>query len=452
MLEGQGDFVLYHGKLDISENYNAAEFLVKEVFKGTDIKLKIAGMNPPRHLVKLIAKEPNVELIENPEDDDLQDLVRNAQINILVTAQSTGLKLKLLNALFNGRYCVVNDKMVEGLDINDLCFVANTALEMKTIVADLMAKPFVEEQVEIKSPDMNYISVMNKIFTDYIKENYSDIMDMQFDVPPHILGKENDINFGFVGDQDVVNLINMNDSFKEVYRILINFFRKKRKKTNEFLNENMLKLFNSLVDKINKIISGKSLYEKYTPSFEEYVGLVSEDYSFNYMREGGIENQFAMHQRRKPVNIIVDYFQPINNTHISTSETLNKKNRLKTLFVLIDNKYQSDIRPFTTDKAEFLLKKYLSTNPEHVEGYVVVKKNNIEGILKSICEEYIPVLWAANKSRIEEYSIEMDYAKKHDTKFNVSKRFKLIISPNMENKRILDFIVTGNYQMFTQPC
>ena len=155
VLEGQGDFVLYHGKLDISENYNAAEFLVKEVFKGTDIKLKIAGMNPPRHLVKLIAKEPNVDLIENPEDDDLQDLVRNAQINILVTAQSTGLKLKLLNALFNGRYCVVNDKMVEGLDINDLCFVANTALEMKTIVADLMAKPFVEEQVEIRKSRMD---------------------------------------------------------------------------------------------------------------------------------------------------------------------------------------------------------------------------------------------------------------------------------------------------------
>lgn len=155
VLEGQGDYVLYHGKLDISENYNAAEFLVKKVFKGTDIKLKVAGMNPPRHLVKCIANAPNVELIENPEDDELQELVRNAQINILVTAQATGLKLKLLNALFNGRYCVVNDKMVEGLDINDLCFVANTALEMKTVVADLMTKPFVEEQVAIRKSRMD---------------------------------------------------------------------------------------------------------------------------------------------------------------------------------------------------------------------------------------------------------------------------------------------------------
>ena len=155
VLEGQGNFVLYHGKLDISENYHAAEFLIKEVFKGTGIKLKIAGMNPPHYLVKLIDNEPNIELIENPEDDVLQELIRNAQINILVTAQSTGLKLKLLNALFNGRYCVVNDKMVEGLDINDLCIVANSAVEMKTVVADLMTKPFVEEQVEIRKSRMD---------------------------------------------------------------------------------------------------------------------------------------------------------------------------------------------------------------------------------------------------------------------------------------------------------
>lgn len=155
VLEGQGDFVLYHGKLDVSENYNAAEFLIKNVFKGTDIKLKIAGMNPPSHLVRCAVAEPNVELIENPEDDDLQDLIRNAHINILVTTQSTGLKLKLLNALFNGRYCVVNDKMVEGLDINDLCVVANTADEIKTVVADLMTKPFVEEQVAIRKSRMD---------------------------------------------------------------------------------------------------------------------------------------------------------------------------------------------------------------------------------------------------------------------------------------------------------
>lgn len=147
VLDGRGDYVLYHGSLDVSENYNAAEFLINEVFKGTSIKLKIAGMNPPHHLVKLVENVPNVELVENPEDDVLQNLIRNAHINILVTAQATGLKLKLLNALFNGRYCVVNDKMVEGLNVDNLCMVANTADEIRSAVADLMSKTFDFEQI-----------------------------------------------------------------------------------------------------------------------------------------------------------------------------------------------------------------------------------------------------------------------------------------------------------------
>ncbi len=154
VIEGQGDYVLYHGKLDVAENYNAAEFLVKKVFNDIDVKLKIAGMNPPERLVALAAENQNVELIPNPDDELMQNLIRNAHINILVTAQATGLKLKLLNALFNGRYCVVNSKMVDGLNVNDLCAVADSADEMKTVILNLMDKSFSEELVSVRKSRM----------------------------------------------------------------------------------------------------------------------------------------------------------------------------------------------------------------------------------------------------------------------------------------------------------
>lgn len=154
VIEGQGDYVLYHGKLDVAENYNAAEFLVKKVFNDIDVNLKIAGMNPPEHLVALAAENHNVELIPNPDDELMQNLIRNAHINILVTAQATGLKLKLLNALFNGRYCVVNSKMVDGLNVNDLCVVADSADEMKTVILNLMDKSFPEELVSVRKSRM----------------------------------------------------------------------------------------------------------------------------------------------------------------------------------------------------------------------------------------------------------------------------------------------------------
>lgn len=155
VIEGQGDYVLYHGKLDVAENYNAAEFLIKNVFNDIDVRLKIAGMNPPQHLISMAAANKNIELIANPDDDTMLSLVQNAQINILITAQATGVKLKLLNALFNGRHCVVNSKMVEGLNINDLCVVADAAEDMKAAIKDLMTKPFVAEQVEARKSGMD---------------------------------------------------------------------------------------------------------------------------------------------------------------------------------------------------------------------------------------------------------------------------------------------------------
>lgn len=153
ILEGGSDYVLYHGNLSVAENYSAAEYIVG-AFKKTDVKLIVAGMNPPQHLVKMIENVPNVELVDSPDDKTLFDLIRHAHINILVTEQATGLKLKLLNTLFNGRFCLVNDKMVEGLDVNGLCYIVNDQNAIRFAVDELMPRRFDEHQIEKRRKNM----------------------------------------------------------------------------------------------------------------------------------------------------------------------------------------------------------------------------------------------------------------------------------------------------------
>ena len=155
ILEGSSDYVLYHGNLSVSENYRAAEILI-ETFENFDVKLKIAGMNPPPHIVKLIEDVPNIELIDSPSDQVLFDLIRHAHINILVTEQATGLKLKLLNTLFNGRFCLVNDKMVEGLDVNGLCYIVNDSNAIRFAVSELMPRSFDKHQIERRRKNMKH--------------------------------------------------------------------------------------------------------------------------------------------------------------------------------------------------------------------------------------------------------------------------------------------------------
>lgn len=148
ILPGKNNYALYHGKLSVAENYNAVIYLIKKVFNNTDIPLVVAGLDPPKHLINLINKHKNILLVKNPDDAEMFNLIKNAQINILITFQATGLKLKLLNTLFNGRHCIVNDKMVTGTGLDKLCVIANTPEELKNSLKKYIDKKINEDELE----------------------------------------------------------------------------------------------------------------------------------------------------------------------------------------------------------------------------------------------------------------------------------------------------------------
>ncbi len=153
---GKGNYVLYHGNLSVPENRNAAATLMRDVFRSTPVPFKIAGLNPPVSLQRLAEGMPHVELIANPSDAQLQALIAGAQVNIFFTEQATGLKLKLLNALYNGRFVLTNDKMLSGSKLHEVCVLAGSMAEMKNQLRRLMAKDFtpalkIQRQLHLQS-------------------------------------------------------------------------------------------------------------------------------------------------------------------------------------------------------------------------------------------------------------------------------------------------------------
>jgi hypothetical protein len=93
-------------------------------------------------LRKLISRHNNVELIPNPPQAEMEALIANAQINILVTFQATGLKLKLLNTMYNGRWLLVNHEMLAGTSLESFCEIAGSADEMKKKILSLFDTEF----------------------------------------------------------------------------------------------------------------------------------------------------------------------------------------------------------------------------------------------------------------------------------------------------------------------
>lgn len=147
-LTGRGNYVLFHGKLSVPDNDKAAQWLIEDVFASIDIPLVIAGMEPSWRLRELADRYDHISIVENPDEIQMVDLIKNAHINLLVSFQNAGIKLKLLNALFRGRFCIVNDEMVSGMDLKSLCYVRNSPSAIRQTVEALINAPFEQHKIE----------------------------------------------------------------------------------------------------------------------------------------------------------------------------------------------------------------------------------------------------------------------------------------------------------------
>lgn len=150
--EGQGNFCFYHGNLSVPENEEAATWLLCKVFTKARIPFVIAGKKPSRRLHKLAELCQHTCLVADPAETEMNDLIRKAQINVLPSFNKscTGIKLKLLHALFEGRHCVVNDQMVQGTGLKDACHIGTNANAFASIILQLFHQPFTKEEIILR--------------------------------------------------------------------------------------------------------------------------------------------------------------------------------------------------------------------------------------------------------------------------------------------------------------
>lgn len=147
-LGGKGDFILYHGNLGVAENYEAAIKLTKTVFSKLKTKCIIAGNNAPHELQHLVELYPNVELVTDTTTDEIHQLIADAQVNVLYTDQDTGIKLKLLNALYRGRHIVVNPLMSNSTGLEELCTVVEDLNGFSTQIERLLDEDYSYQEYE----------------------------------------------------------------------------------------------------------------------------------------------------------------------------------------------------------------------------------------------------------------------------------------------------------------
>jgi hypothetical protein len=156
---GKGEYCLYHGNLFISENYQAALWLIENVFSKLDMPLMIAGKNA-NSLRNQWSDNDRIQLIDSPSDEELNHLIQTAHINVLPSVNATGVKLKLLHALFEGRFCISNYNGVTGNGIEQQVTLAESADDWINAIEQKRLVEFTDEMIEERK---NILSVYSNL-------------------------------------------------------------------------------------------------------------------------------------------------------------------------------------------------------------------------------------------------------------------------------------------------
>lgn len=165
-----GKYAIYSGDLRTSDNRKAVRFLVDVFNQLNDYPLMIAVKDHFDFVEKLIEKSSNIVLVRLQDYSHLQRLLAEAHINVMVSFQESGTKLKLVNALFNSRHCLINTNMVDDDRILKICHLASSRQEFIDAIQYLRNTPFVGHTERKK--------VLDEVFDD--KKNAQKLLDLIF--------------------------------------------------------------------------------------------------------------------------------------------------------------------------------------------------------------------------------------------------------------------------------
>lgn len=162
-LTGIGKYILFHGDLSVPANIQSTIYLFEKILYDMPFQVIIAGKDPVKKIRILAARYSHVSLRANPDEHEMHELIRQAQINLVHSFQPTGIKLKLLTALFNGRHCITNSEAVRNSGLESLCHTGQDPGKIKELVHQLMEIPFTEEEIQKREAVLkkNYSNINN---------------------------------------------------------------------------------------------------------------------------------------------------------------------------------------------------------------------------------------------------------------------------------------------------
>jgi hypothetical protein len=361
-----------------------------------------------------------------------------------------------------------------------------TLIDIMNFILENGVENFVSEGTE---PEDRYISFVFDVFKRFVQEEGEKYMGADFDKPSYLKSEEFSINKDLIEDQSIVELLD-EESYETILQMILNSFRKYKRKPHGFFTEGLIEQFNQLVDEIATYINRKKKekiqeavgipsfiwFKKTIKDFEisedleelsqeevqEKLEMIlesenkeentSEFFSFKDFRKVVATNKERkkikiINEESQASNIVIGKFQPFNNGHLKMCTRVKKENKLPVFLCVVHPGTTSKKYPFSKDLIKKSVSSLVSENPDLFSGYCFIESPLLEDALSKAGEKVNVAAICVGEPGFEDMVLQREWVrKKYDTGEKGIEIFKTPIWSN--NSDIRDAVTNSDFQTF----
>tara|TARA_R110000782_G_scaffold79609_8_gene158024 strand:+ start:9614 stop:11464 length:1851 start_codon:yes stop_codon:yes gene_type:complete len=377
--------------------------------------------------------------------------LRNSALQESLDAEIDGLIISFIDGkkmtpykLENFNEVVENNNTRKSSDIYQITMV--------DLIEYLTTYDFKKNKLVEENKDRRFLELMSEVFNDYIKENATKYIGVNFEVAEFAKSQEFRLNKAFIKNQDTLKLVD-NNILSELFKIMLSSFRNERTKTTDILSEDMINQMNDIVKNINAQVDGKieendvldfNSFKKTASINNETLTDVNEALNVKHKKQG-----------KKLVNMFVGRFQPFTLGHAKVVKKIHEQNGYPVVIFLVKskNKKKEDgfKRPYDEETQIQMIDKLKRELP--IEDVFVIPTGGIDTMFNAMRPKYEPVLWGTGSDRMRTYGFQVDKQEYRDD-LDVRPDFGLFEIPrtgsNISATQVRNAMLAGDQKLFNK--
>ena len=486
--------IIFQGKLSDEQKVDINDFINSPNDK---LKDQYGTKSFAKFLIGLLNKDINKTHLNNSLEEPIEGVVfRFGPID----GTGDSFTAKILDPMFED---ITKQNNVKKASYFPSDIYGITILDVMNYILDKNVDSF---SFDGDDPQDKYISYISSVFNSFVEENGEKYLGLDFQEPEFLKQDGFEINLDLIKDEKTKSLIEGEESYQSLFKLILSAFRKIKKRPGGFFTQGAIEQFNILVREIsNHLNNSLSVVESMIPTFDQFrkgkktfvpqeetddvedtedtedeveeapraeiVEEPVEDQSddpvvieapkeveaeedivpidldlVNQIKDILGQNDPISDQTLvnpgKEVNIVIGKFQPFNNGHLKLIKKANQSNGLPVVIMVV-NGPKSFIKGEIMDKMMSIVSDEL---PDVVDSYKYIDNDLLSSAIEGLEGKYNPKTLTIGTKRLDNYLLQSRSLKKRK---KLDKDFILQTAPEwVSSSEILNDLGEKNYLNF----